>query len=105
MGGGMGGGTKNGPGDGESVVVALDLATGEEQWRATLSGDMASMAQFSSDGSRVYVSVVEMGSGGGMGQGPMQQGQAAGAGFMRSSTVVAFDRSGNELWTFDAGGE
>lgn len=105
MGGHMGGGTKDGPGDGESVVVALDLATGEEQWRATLSGDMASMAQFSPDGSRIYVSVVEMGSGGGMGQGPMQQGQAAGAGFMSSSTVVAFDRAGIELWTFDAGGE
>lgn len=108
MGGGMGGGTKDGehgPGDGESVLVAFDLATGQESWRTTISGDMASMAQFSPDGSRIYVSVVEMGSGGGMGQGPMQQGQAAGAGFLMWSTVVAFDRSGNQLWTYDAGGE
>lgn len=107
-GGHMGGGTKDGehgPGDGESVLVAFDLATGQESWRTTISGDMASMAQFSPDGSRIYVSVVEMGSGGGMGQGPMQQGQAAGAGFLMWSTVVAFDRSGNQLWTYDAGGE
>jgi hypothetical protein len=103
MGGHMGGGTKADGGD--SVVVALDLATGAERWRATVDGDMGSMAQFSPDGSRIYLSVMEMGSGGGMGQGPMQQGQAAGAGFMSSSTVVAFDRSGNQLWTFDAGGE
>jgi outer membrane protein assembly factor BamB len=103
MGGHMGGGTK--AGTGESVVVALDLTTGAERWRATVGGDMGSMAQFSPDGSQIYVSVVEMGSGGGMGQGPMQQGQAAGAGFMTSSTVVAFDRAGNQLWTYDAGGE
>jgi outer membrane protein assembly factor BamB len=85
--------------------VALDLATGEERWRATIAGDMASMAQFSPDGSRIYISVMEMGSGDGMGQGPMRQGDAAGAGFMSSSTVVAFDRDGNQLWTLDLGGE
>ena len=41
----------------------------------------------------------------GMGQGSMRQGEAAGAGFMTSSTIVAFDRSGNQLWTYDVGGE
>ena len=104
MGGHMGGGTKD-DGDGESVLVALDLDTGNEQWRTTVSGDMASMAQFSPDGSRIYVSTREMGSGGGMGQGSMRQGEAAGTGFMSSSTVIAFDRSGNQLWTFNLGGE
>ena len=108
MGGGMGGGTKDGehgPGDGESVLVALDLATGAEKWRTTITGDMASMPQFSPDGSQIYLSAMEMGSGTGMGQGSMRQGEAAGAGFMTSSTIVAFDRSGNQLWTYDVGGE
>jgi outer membrane protein assembly factor BamB len=108
-GGGIGGGMnkdgEHGPGEDESILVALDLATGEERWRATIAGDMASMAQFSPDGSRIYISVMEMGSGDGMGQGPMRQGDAAGAGFMSSSTVVAFDRDGNQLWTLDLGGE
>jgi outer membrane protein assembly factor BamB len=106
-GGGMGGGMKDaghGPGGGESVLVALDIATGQEKWRATVAGDMASMARFSPDGSRIYLSAMEMGSGGGMGHGSIRQGDAAGAGFMNSSTVIAFDRSGNQLWTFDLGG-
>mgnify|MGYP001829213529 CR=1 FL=1 len=107
-GGHMGGGKndgEDGPGDVESILVALDLATGEEEWRATISGDMASMAQFSPDGSRIYVSAREMGSGGGMGQGSMRQGDVSGAGFMSSSTIIAFDRSGNRMWTHDLGGE
>jgi len=107
-GGWNGGGMKDtghGPGDGESVLVAFDIATGQEKWRATVAGDMASMAQFSPDGSRIYLSVMETGSGGGMGHGSMRQGDAAGAGFMNSSTVIAFDRSGNQLWTYDLGGE
>jgi hypothetical protein len=66
---------------------------------------MVSMAQFSPNGSRIYLSVMEWGGGGGMGQGPMRQGDAAGAVFMNSSTVVAFDRSGNQVWTYGVGGE
>ena len=107
-GGHMGGGMKvgeHGPGDDESILVALDLSTGQERWRAMIAGDMASMAQFSPDGSRIYLSAMEMGSGAGMGQGSMRQGDAAGPAFMNSSTVIAFDRSGNELWTYDLGGE
>ena len=107
-GGGMGGGGMgghNGSGDHESVLVALDLATGNEQWRATIEGDMGSMAQFSPDGSRIYLSVREMGGGQGMGQGPVRQGDAAGSGFLMSTTIVSFDRAGNQLWTFDVGGE
>ena len=103
MGGHLGGGTKDSASS--SVVVALDLTTGGERWRATVAGDMGFMAQFSPDGSRIYLSVREMGSGGGMGQGSMRQGEAAGAGFMTSSTVVAFDRSGNQLWTYAVGGQ
>lgn len=108
MGGGMGGGMKDlkdASGDDESILVALDLSTGQERWRVTIAGDMTSMAQFSPDGSRIYMSVMEMGSGGGMGTGSVRQGEAPGAGFMSSSTVVAFDRSGNQLWTYDLGGE
>ena len=91
--GGMGGmkDAGHGPEDGESILVALNLATGQEQWRATVAGDMASMAQFSPDGSRIYLSAMDMGSGGGMGQGSMRQGDVSGAGFMSSSTVIAFD--------------
>ena len=103
-GGRMGGGTKD-VGDGESLLVALDLDTGDGQWRTTSAGDMASMALFSPDGSEIYRSAVEMDSGGGIGQGPMRQGEAAGTGFMSSSTIVAFDRSGNLLWTYEVGGE
>jgi outer membrane protein assembly factor BamB len=107
-GGGMGGGMNNGgpgPGNDESVLVALDLATGQERWRTAVEAGMASKAQFSPDGSKIYLSVIEMGSGSGMGHGPVRQGGAAGAGFMRSSTVVAFDRDGNQRWTYELGGQ
>jgi outer membrane protein assembly factor BamB len=93
-GSGMGGGMRDGElglVNDESILVALDLETGQENWRATVAGDMASMAQFSPDGSRIYLSVREMGSGGGMGPGSLR--------------LVAFDRSGNQLWTYDLGGE
>ena len=109
--GGWGGGHGGGPGkaddtgDGESTLVALDLATGEERWRVTVPGDMASMIQFSPDGAQLYVSARNMGSGIGIGQGSFRQGEAAGAGFMLSSTIVALDRSGNQLWTYQLGGE
>jgi outer membrane protein assembly factor BamB len=105
-GGGMGGGMKDGehgPGDGESVLVALDLVTGQERWRATISGDMASMPQFSPDGSMIFVSAREM-SIGGMGPGSVRQGDATPAGFMSSSRIVSFDRAGTQLWTYDLGG-
>lgn len=107
-GGGMGGGMKDaghGPGDGESILVALDIATGLEKWRATVAGNMVSMAQFSPDGLRIYLSAMETGSGGVMGHGSIRQGDVAGAGFTNSSSVIAFDRLGNQLWTYDLGGE
>ena len=109
--GGWGGGHMGGPGkaddvgDGESTLVALDLTSGEERWRVTTPGDMASMVQFSPDGSRLYVSARIMGSGIGMGQGSIRQGEAAGAGFMVTSTILALDRSGNQLWTYELGGQ
>lgn len=103
-GGHMGGpGKADGVGDGESTVVALDLATGAERWRVTVPGDMASMVQFAPDGAQLYVSARDMGNGFGMGRGSIRQGEAAGAGFMFSSTVVAFDRSGNQLWAYELG--
>ena len=105
-GGHMGGsGKADGVGDGESTIVALDLATGAERWRVTVPGDMASMVEFSPDGAQLYVSARDMGNGFGMGQGSIRQGEAAGAGFMFSSTIVAFDRSGNQLWTYELGSQ
>lgn len=103
IGGAPGGGAGNG--DGESVLVALELATGEERWRSTIPGDMGSMVQFSTTGDQLYVSARESGAGGQMGQGSMRQGQAAGAGFLMSTTIIAFDREGAQLWTYDVGGE
>lgn len=99
-GGGMGGGMKDLAAD-QGTLVALDLTTGQEKWRTTITGDMGSMVQFSPDGSRLYVSAMEMGSGQTVGQGPMNQGDAAGAGLIMSNTITAFDRDGHELWTFE----
>ena len=109
--GGWGGGHIGGPGkaddvgDGESTLVALDLTSGEERWRVTVPGDMASMVQFSPDGAQLYVSARDMGVGIGMGRSSVRQGQAAGAGFMLSSTIIALDRAGNQLWTYTLGAE
>lgn len=109
--GGWGGGHMGGPGkaddvgDGESTLVALDLTSGEERWRVTVPGDMASMVQFSPDGAQLYVSARDMGVGIGMGRSSIRQGQAAGAGFMLSSTIIALDRAGNQLWTYTLGAE
>lgn len=112
-GGGMGGGGMMGAtimdaghgtnGSDEVIVVGLDLATGAERWRTTLSGDMGSMVQFSPNGSQLYISLMEMGTGSGGGTGPMNQGDAAGSGMLTSNTIVALDRSGNQLWTYDTG--
>ncbi len=104
--GGMGGGPMGiaardtAGADGTITVVGLDLATGAERWRTTLDGDMGAMAQFSPDGSRLYLSLREMGQMGGMGGGPMRQGDAAGSGTVMTTTVVALDRDGNVLWTY-----
>lgn len=97
---GYGGGKTLDEGDGQSTLVALDLATGRELWRLELVGDMLSMPQFTEDGSRLYLTVGDMGDDHG-GGGPMGQGDAAGSGMMMSSTLVAVDRAGNVLWSLD----
>ena len=118
-GGGMGGG--NGGGmmgarvqaiahggdeeDGDVVVVGLDLATGTELWRSTIQGDMGGGVQFSPNGSQIYLSIREMGMGGGPGNGPMEQGDAAGSGMLTSSTIIALDRNGNQLWSYQTGND
>lgn len=89
--------------DGDVVVVGLDLATGTELWRSTIQGDMGGGVQFSPDGSQIYLSIREMGMGGGPGNGPMEQGDAAGSGMLTSSTIIALDRNGNQLWSYQAG--
>ncbi len=105
-GGGMMGATvkdiaHGGDGSDEITIVGLDLATGQERWRATLEGDMASGVQFSPDGSQLYISLMEMGTGGGPGMGSMNQGDAAGSGVLTTNIIVALDRNGNLLWTHE----
>jgi len=93
-----------GPGeDGDVIVLGLDLATGAEQWRTTLQGNMGGGVQFSPDGSQIYLSLMDMGMGGGPGNGPMEQGDAAGSGMLTSSTIIALDRNGNQLWSYETG--
>lgn len=95
-----GGGKTLDGGQGQSTLVALDLATGRELWRLEPAGDMLSMPQFTEDGSRLYLTVRDMGDDH-VGGGPMGQGDAAGSGMMMSSTLVAVDRAGNVLWSLD----
>lgn len=87
----------------EVTLVGLDLTTGAERWRTTLSGDMASMTQFSPDGSQLYVTLRAFSEGGHMGGGPLRQGDVAGAGTTMTTSVVALDRNGQELWSKDLG--
>jgi len=100
-GGGMGGGGNDGNDDDSIVVVGLDLTTGAELWRQTFTGDVGSMVQFTPDGSQIYLSLMEMDGDHGIGTGSMNQGQSSGVGMTASTTIVALDRNGNELWTLD----
>jgi len=100
-GGMMGGKTLDGDEDqGHATLVALELATGDELWRIELDGNMVSIPQFSPDGAQLYVTVRNM-NGDQVGGGPMRQGDAAGAGMLMSTTVVAIGRGGSVLWTLD----
>jgi len=85
------------------VVVGLDLASGQERWRATLDGDMGGNVRMTDDGSRIYVTVMTIDNGGGMGGGSIHQGDAPGSGMMGGRSIVALDRDGNVLWTHDLG--
>ncbi len=86
------------------TLVGLDLATGAQRWSTPLSGDMASAARFAADGSRLFVSVFDMGNMAGMGQTPVSQGSAGGASSLATTSVVCLDRSGTVLWTKDLSG-
>ena len=108
--GGMGGGMMDitsqdaASPDDQVTVVGLDLATGQENWRTTLNGDMASMVQFSPTGSQIYISLMNMGTMGNTGSNPMQQGDAASSSILGSTTVVALDPGdGHQLWSYDTG--
>jgi outer membrane protein assembly factor BamB len=94
-------GTPPGGGTTDGALVGLNLATGVQRWKTTLPGDMASLPQFASDGSRVYVSVTDFGSAGMMGGGSLRQGDTGGWATQMTNKVVAFDRNGNVLWTAD----
>ncbi len=107
--GGMGDGGWGGPAkvqdgdhDGQAVLIALSLSTGEELWRLEIDGMMA-MPQFTEDGSRLYLTIRDMDGGGQTGADPMHQGDAAGSGMLMTSTLMAVDRNGNVLWTRDLG--
>ena len=105
MGGGMGGGkafgTKDDEDDDSVVVVGLDVATGAERWRTSFTGDMGSMVQFTPDGTQIYLTLMDMDGDHGIGMGSMNQGQSSGVGMTASTTVVALDREGTELWSRD----
>lgn len=106
-GGGHHGGGGPGTGDGHadlSILVALDLASGAERWRVELDGDMVMAPQFAPDGSRMYVTIRDFDEGFGPGSGPMGQGETVPASAMMSTTVVALDRAGSELWRTDLSG-
>ena len=102
FGGGMMGGKVLGAKDGgnPATVVALDLTTGNEAWRLALDGDMASMPLFAPDGSQFYLTLRNM-DGDHVGGGSLRQGDAAGAGILMSTTLVAIDRGGAQLWSLD----
>lgn len=104
-GGMMGMTTKDSGGhDDQVTVVGLDLATGNERWRATLDGDMGSMVQFAPDGSRIYIALMSMGTMGNTGSNPMRQGDAASSSMLGSTTIVALDPGdGHQLWSYDTG--
>ena len=95
------------PGDphADSVtLVGLDLATGAERWRTEIDGDMASLPQFAPDGSRFYMTVRDFNPGFQMPATPMHQGDAPSGAMLMSTTVVAVNRSGTVLWSFDLSG-
>ena len=100
-GGGMGGGMGGGDDDDTVVVVGLSLASGAELWRTSFTGDMGSMVQFTPDGTQIYLTLMNMDGDHGVGMGSMNQGQSSGVGMTASTTIVALDRNGNELWTLD----
>lgn len=86
----------------DAALVGLDLATGTQLWKTSLPGDMASWPQFTADGSRMYVSVTDFGSGGMMGGGgSLRQGDTGGWATQMTNKVVALDRNGTILWTAD----
>jgi len=94
-------GTQPQSGAENATLVGLDLATGRQRWSATLPGDMGSLPQFTTDGSRLYVSVTDFGQAGMMGGTSMRQGDTGGWATQMTNKVVALDRAGNILWTAD----
>ncbi len=104
-GGMMGGGKVAQSAQADSVtLVALDLNTGAERWRTQIDGGMGMLPQISPDGSRVYLTVHELNTSG-IGQGPMNQGGAPGAGLLMSTSVVAVNAAtGATMWTLPLDG-
>ncbi|MCU0302811.1 MAG: hypothetical protein MUC56_01975 [Thermoanaerobaculales bacterium] len=102
-GGGGGGGGGQGPHADTVTLVGLDLANGAERWRTVVDGDIASAPRFSPDGSRFYLTVRDLvdGPGGGIGNGPLHQGDAPRGHQLMSTTVVAIGRDGTVLWSLD----
>jgi len=83
---------------GQVVLKGLAPASGTERWSVTLTGDMASMAQFSPDGSHLYVTTRSHGGGQTSGA-PVRQGDVSGSDGTMTTTVVALDRNATILWS------
>ena len=99
-GGGGGGGGGGGPHADSSIVVGLDLETGNELWRTVVDGDMISTPQFTPNGSQFYLTVRDFSENSpGLGGGSMHQGDSPGAHQLMSTSVVAIDRDGVVLWS------
>jgi hypothetical protein len=92
---------QGGTGSEAAILVGLSLSSGVERWRTTLPGDMGSFPQFAPDGSRIYVSVTDVGQGSMMGGGSMRQGDTGGWGTQMTNKIVALDRNGAIQWTRD----
>jgi hypothetical protein len=90
------GGGQNGS---QSWVYGIDLATGNQRWQINLQGGMASSPQFSTDGSRIFLTASTVNGTGGwdpMDQGGWHSGMSRG--------LMALDRNGNVLWERDLSG-
>lgn len=96
----MGGETQTTPGAEDADLIGLSLANGAQRFRTALPGEMASVAQFSPDGSHLYVTVLDRGTGM-MSPGSMRQGGAGAFSSPMTSTLLGISRAGAILWTLD----
>ena len=85
------------------AVPAAGVATGTAAAHTTgFAGGMGMLPQFSPDGSRIYLTVRDLATDSGFGDGPMHQGDAPTGAMLMSTTVIAVDSgTGATLWSVD----